>query len=50
MIPNTTKSYAFALIKSEFASLGTEVLIRVRKNLVKAKVRNKRLLDKKYVR
>ncbi|MGD9604701.1 MAG: glycine cleavage system aminomethyltransferase GcvT [Bacilli bacterium] len=50
MIPNTTKSYAFALIASEFATLGTTLDIRIRKNLVKAKVRNKRLLDKKYVR
>jgi aminomethyltransferase len=50
MIPNTTKSYAFALIKSDYASIGTEVEVRIRKNLVKAKVRNKRLLDKKYVR
>ncbi|HOH17823.1 MAG TPA: glycine cleavage system aminomethyltransferase GcvT [Bacilli bacterium] len=50
MIPNTTKSYAFALIASEYAALGTIVGIRIRKNLVKAKVRNKRLLEKKYVR
>ncbi|MGD9887122.1 MAG: glycine cleavage system aminomethyltransferase GcvT [Bacilli bacterium] len=50
MIPNTTKSYAFALIASEFSAIGTIVEIRIRKNLVRAKVRNKRLLDKKYVR
>ena len=50
MIPNTDKSYAFALIESKYSKIGTELLVRIRKNKVKAKVRNKRFLEKKYVR
>lgn len=48
MIPTTGKSYAFGLIESTYAALGTEVLIHIRKNKAKARVRDKKLLDKKY--
>ena len=48
MIPNTNKVYAFAMLASKYTSIGTEVLIHIRKNRVKARVRNKRFLIKKY--
>ena len=50
MIPNTDKAYAFGLIESPYSSVGTEVLIHIRKNKIKAKVRNKKFLTKKYIR
>lgn len=50
MIPSTNNCYACALIDSEYSKKGTIVEVKIRKNLVKAKVRNKKFLDKKYVR
>ena len=50
MIPNTEKALAFALIDSAYAVMGNTVQIRIRKNLVSAKIRNKKFLEKKYVR
>lgn len=50
MIPNSNLSIAFALIASEYAKIGTEVLVHIRKNKVLARVRNKKFLDKKYIR
>lgn len=47
MIPNTTKSVAFALIDSKYTKIGTEVQIQIRKSKVNAKVRKKRFLEKK---
>lgn len=50
MIPNTEKILAFALIDSDYAKIGTEVKVKIRRNLVLARVRNKKFLDKKYIR
>ncbi len=50
MIPNSNNIYAMALIDSTYAEIGTEVNIQIRKNLVKAKIRNKNFLKKKYVK
>lgn len=50
LIPNTTKSLAFALISSSYAKIGTEVEVQIRKHKVLARVRNKKFLDKKYKR
>ncbi|MDD3170928.1 MAG: glycine cleavage system aminomethyltransferase GcvT [Bacilli bacterium] len=50
MIPGTSNCYALALIDSNYCKIGTEVFIRIRKNLVKARVRNKKFLEKKYIR
>lgn len=50
MIPNTASSYALAFVNSENSKIGTEVFIRVRKNLVKAQIRNKKFLNKKYIK
>jgi aminomethyltransferase len=50
LIPNSTRSYAFALIAAEYAKIGTEVFVHIRKNKVPARVRNKKFLDKKYIR
>lgn len=50
MIPNTDKTFAFALIDSNFSKIGTNVDIQIRKHRVKAKIRNKKFLEKKYIR
>lgn len=50
MIPGWDVSLAFALVKTEFSKIGTEVFVRIRKNKVPAKVRNKKFLEKKYIR
>ncbi|MFA6611739.1 MAG: glycine cleavage T C-terminal barrel domain-containing protein, partial [Bacilli bacterium] len=50
MIPNTNHSYALAYVASEYSKIGTEVCIRIRKNLVKAQIRNKKFLNKKYIK
>jgi aminomethyltransferase len=50
MIPNTNKSYAFVLMDTEFSKIGTEVMVLIRKSYVSAKVRNKKFLEKKYIR
>ncbi|MDD4056024.1 MAG: glycine cleavage system aminomethyltransferase GcvT [Bacilli bacterium] len=50
MIPNTNHSYALAYVASEYSKIGTEVYIRIRKNLVKAQIRNKKFLNKKYIK
>lgn len=50
MIPNTEKILAFALIDSDYAKIGTELKVKIRRNLVLARVRNKKFLDKKYIR
>ena len=50
MIPGVNKTYALAMLDEGYWSLGTEVNIRIRKNLVKAIVRNKKFLNKKYIK
>lgn len=50
MIPGTNKTYALALIEEGYWEIGTKVLIRIRKNKVNAVVRNKKFLNKKYVK
>ncbi len=50
MIPTTGKAYAFGLIESAYSDIGVEVLIHIRKNKIKAKVRNKKFLEKKYIK
>lgn len=50
MIPNTDKTLAFAIIDSKYSNIGTDVYIQIRKHKVLARVRNKKFLDKKYIR
>ena len=50
MLPGWEKSLAFALISSPYSKIGTEVAVRIRKNIVPARVRNKKFHDKKYIR
>ena len=48
MIPGTNKAYALAMLNQGNWEIGTEVLVKIRKNLVPAKVRDKKFLNKKY--
>ncbi len=48
MIPDTTKTLAFALVDEKYSKIGTEVYIQIRKNKVLSKIRNKRFLEKKH--
>ena len=50
MIPNTDKTLAFALVDAKYANLGTQVYIQIRKHKVPAKIRNKKFLEKKYIK
>lgn len=47
MIPNSDKILAFALIDANYANIGREITVKVRKNLIHAIIRNKRFLEKK---
>jgi len=49
-IPNTNNSYALAILDRNHTKLGSEVFVRIRKNKVLAKIRNKKFLEKKYIR
>ena len=48
MIPGTEKTIALAMLDSPYWEIGQEVFVRIRKNLVKAVIRNKKFLNKKY--
>lgn len=50
LLPGREYALAFALVKAEYAAIGTELLVHIRKNKVPAKVRNKKFLQKKYIR
>jgi aminomethyltransferase len=50
MIPGVNKAYALAMLDEGYWNLGAEVMIRIRKNLVKAVVRSKKFLNKKYIK
>jgi aminomethyltransferase len=48
MVPGTEKTIALAMLDNPYWEIGQEVCVRIRKNLVKAVIRNKRFLNKKY--
>lgn len=50
MIPNTESSYALAYVDIDKSKIGTELTIKIRKNFVKCVVRNKKFLNKAYVK
>lgn len=50
LLPGRTRALAFALVDADHAKIGMEVSVRIRKDLVPAVVRNKKFLDKKYIR
>ncbi len=50
MIPNTSDTYALALIDANYAKIGDKVEVRIRRNLVDAIVRNRQFLNKNYVK
>lgn len=50
MIPGVNKAYALAMLDEGYWDLGCEVFIRIRQHLVKAVVRNKKFLNKKYIK
>ncbi|MDY0064246.1 MAG: glycine cleavage system aminomethyltransferase GcvT [Bacilli bacterium] len=49
-VPGQEKPLALAMLDAPYWDLGTEVDIRIRKNLVRAVIRNKKFLNKKYVK
>lgn len=50
LIPGVNKAYALAMLDEGYWKKGTEVFVKVRKNLVKAVVRDKKFLNKNYVK
>ena len=48
MIPTTKEVLALAMLDEGYWKIGQEVGVRVRKNIVKASIRNKKFLNKKY--
>lgn len=50
LLPGRETALAFALVRAEFSEIGTEVAVRIRRNLVPAVVRNRKFLKKKYIR
>lgn len=48
LVPGVNKAYALAYLNEGYWDLGTNVSVRIRKNLVNAIVRNKKFLNKKY--
>ena len=50
LIPGHEKALAFAMLNNGYWELGTKVKIQIRKNLVDAVVRNKKFLNKKYIK
>ncbi len=50
LIPGHEKAYALAMLNVGYWDLGTKVQIQIRKNLVGAVVRNKKFLNKQYIK
>ncbi|MBQ7277177.1 MAG: glycine cleavage system aminomethyltransferase GcvT [Bacilli bacterium] len=50
MIPNTNKVYALGYVKIEYSKIGEEISVLIRNRKVKAKIRNKKFLNKEYAR
>jgi len=50
MIPGTKEILALALVDKEYSNIGREVEVLVHKNLVKAVIRDRKFLNKKYVK
>jgi aminomethyltransferase len=50
LVPIIQKTYGLAMLKEGYWNKGTEVLVQIRKNQVKAVVRDKKFLIKKYVK
>ena len=49
MIPNTSNCYALGFVTPD-KKIGDIIEVQIRKNMVKAKIRNKKFLNKKYVK
>lgn len=50
MVPGINKTYALAMLDINYTEIGTIVNVKIRNNFVQAKVRNKKFLNKKYVK
>lgn len=50
LVPGSNKALALAMLDKGNWDLGTEVMVRIRKNLVRAQIRDKKFLNKKYVK
>lgn len=50
MIPGYNNSLAMALIDINYSKINTEVFVRIRKKLAKAVVRDKKFMNKKYIK
>ena len=50
LIPNHTEALALGLVKIEYSKLDTIIGIKIRHNIVKAKVRNRKFMTKNYVK
>lgn len=50
MIPGTTNTYALAMLDIGYWEIGTVVDIKIRNKFVKAKVRSKKFLNKRYIK
>lgn len=48
LLPGHTKGLAYALVKKEYSKLGTQLLVKIRKNKVLAKVRKRKFYIKNY--
>ena len=50
LIPNHTEALALGFVKIEYSKLDTIIGIKIRHNVVKAKVRNRKFMTKNYVK
>lgn len=50
MVPGINKTYALAMLDEGYWDIGKEVSIKIRNNFVTAIVRNKKFLNKKYIK
>lgn len=50
MLPGSQSSLALAMVKAGYWDIGTKVNVQIRKNTVQAIVRNKKFMNKKYIK
>ena len=50
MIPETNNAYALGYVDAPFNKIGTVLEVQIRNRLVKVKVRDKKFLNKEYVK
>ena len=50
LLPEHDKALALGFVKIEYSNLGTEIGIKIRHNVIKAIVRDRKFMNKKYVK